>query len=308
MKTGFICIVGLPNAGKSTLINHLVGEKVAIVSWRPNTTRNRILGIVTTEESQIVFIDTPGIFKPKNKLGDYMMQSVSFSMKDIEALLYVIDASKGMQKADYEFLEQHSKEIPIIVAVNKTDTITRETLFGVLSKLNAVQGIKEIVPISAKRGDNLEELLKVIDPFLQDGVQLYPDEMYTDNTLRFMVAETIREKALYLLAKEVPHELSVAINSFEFRDDAKGKREVQGDSKRICDINADIVCERQSHKAIIIGKGGSMLKKIATEARKDIEEMVGCKVYMELFVKVDENWRDNDYLLRELGYNKKDLK
>ena len=308
MKTGFVCIVGLPNAGKSTLINSLTGEKVAIVSWRPNTTRNRILGIVTTEDRQIVFIDTPGIFTPKNKLGDYMMQSVTYSMKDIECMLYVIDASKGVQKADYEFFEKYAAKYPIIVAVNKTDCITRETLFIVLEKLNHVENLNEIIPICAKKGENLDTLLKLIDPFLQTGIQMFPEDMYTDNTLRFMSSEIIREKTLYLLNKEVPYELSVQVNKFEFREDSKGKREVGGDSKSICEIDANIICEKQSHKGIIIGKGGQMLKKIATEARHDIEDMLQCKVYLTLFVKVDPDWRDNDYLLREYGYDKKDLK
>ncbi len=297
MKSGFICIAGVPNAGKSTLINALVGEKVAIVSWRPQTTRNKILGIVNTDDSQMVFIDTPGIHQARNKLGEYMMQSVASGLKDVDCVLYVVDASRGMQKEDYEFLEKHAASVPVVVALNKEDAVTRDTLFATLEKLNAQKDVKAIVPVSAKKGENLEPLLAELEKLMPEGVPMFPEDMYTDSSMRFMAAEIIREKALYLLDKEVPYGIGVQINSFAMRED-----------KPIYDINADIVCEKQTHKAIVIGKGGETLKKIATAARHDLEEMTGYKVFLTLYVRVKTEWRDSDYLMRELGYDVKDLK
>lgn len=297
MKFGFICIAGLANAGKSTLINALVGEKVSIVSWRPQTTRNKILGIVNGEGYQAVFIDTPGIHDVKNKLGEYMMQSVEKSLEDVDGVLYVIDAAKGMQKEDYIFLEKYAPQAPVVVALNKTDSVTRETLFFTLNKLNGIENIKAIVPISAKKAENLEALEKELTDVLQEGEPMFPEDMFTDSSMRFMAAEIIREKALYLLDKEVPYGIGVYINKFALRDD-----------KPIYDIDADIVCEKPSHKAIIIGKGGETLKKIATAARHDLEEMCGEKVFLTLYVRVKQEWRDSDFLMRELGYDVKELK
>lgn len=297
MKSGFICIAGMPNAGKSTLINALVGEKVAIVSWRPQTTRNKILGVVNTEDAQIVFIDTPGIHQARNKLGKYMMQSVASGLKDVDGVIYVIDAAKGVREEDDGFLSAKVGSVPVIVALNKQDTVTRDTLFAVLEKLNAYKDVKAVVPVSAKKGENLDALLAEAEKLLPEGGRMYPDDMYTDKTMRFMAAEIIREKALYLLDKEVPYGIGVHINTFEMRED-----------KPVCDIDADVVCEKQSHKAIVIGRGGEMLKKIATAAREDLEELAGCKVFLTLYVRVKAEWRDSDYLMRELGYDVKDLK
>ena len=297
MRSGFICIAGLPNAGKSTLINALVGEKVAIVSWRPQTTRNKILGVVNTEDAQMVFIDTPGIHRARNKLGNYMMKSVASGLKDVDGVIYVVDAAKGVREEDEEFLSSKPASLNVAVAVNKEDAVTRDTLFAVLEKVNSFKDVKAVVPISAKKGENLAPLLVEAEKFLPEGDRMYPEDMYTDRTLRFMAAEIIREKALYLLDKEVPYGIGVHINKFEFRKD-----------KPICDIDADVVCEKQSHKAIVIGKGGGTLKKISTAAREDIEELVGCKVFLTLYVRVKNEWRDSDYLMRELGYDVKDLK
>lgn len=297
MKSGFICIAGLPNAGKSTLINALVGEKVAIVSWRPQTTRNKILGIVNDSDSQMVFIDTPGIHRARNKLGDYMMQAVSGSLKDVDEVLYVIDASRGLQKEDYEFLEKYAEQLPVTVALNKEDAVTRDTLFASLEKLNGIKGLNAVVPVSAKKGENLQPLTEELKKQLPDGVAMFPEDMYTDSSMRFMAAEIIREKALYLLDKEVPYGIGVYVNKFSPRDD-----------KDIYDIDADVVCEKQSHKAIVIGKGGATLKSIATAARKDLEELTGAKVFLTLYVRVKNEWRDSDYLMRELGYDPKDFK
>lgn len=297
MKSGFICIAGMPNAGKSTLINALVGEKVAIVSWRPQTTRNKILGVVNTEDAQIVFIDTPGIHRARNKLGEYMMQSVASGLKDVDGVLYVVDAVKGIREEDEEFLSLRPSSLPVVVALNKEDAVTRDTLFAVLEKLNSYKDIRAVVPVSAKKAENLAPLTEEIEKFLPEGEAMYPDDMYTDRTMRFMAAEIIREKALYLLDKEVPYGIGVHINKFELRED-----------KPIYDVDADVVCEKQSHKAIVIGKGGATLKKISTAARQDIEELTGCKVFLTLYVRVKNEWRDSDYLMRELGYDVKDLK
>ncbi len=296
MKCGFICIAGLANAGKSTLINALVGEKVSIVSWRPQTTRNKVLGILNGEGYQAVFIDTPGIHKTRNKLGEYMMQSVKSGMKDVDGVIYVIDAGRGMQKEDYEFLQENAVKLPVIVALNKEDAVTRETMLSSLVKLNGIEGIRAVVPISAKKEDNLQPLVTELVSLLPEGAMMYPEDMFTDSSMRFMAAEIIREKALYLLDKEVPYGIGVYINKFQLRDD-----------KEIYDIDADVVVEKQSHKAIVIGKGGETLKKIATAARKDLEEMSGAKVFLTLYVRVKAEWRDSEYLMRELGYDRKEL-
>ena len=296
-KSGFICIAGLANAGKSTLTNALVGEKVSIVSWRPQTTRNKLLGIINGDDFQMVLIDTPGIHKARNHLGEYMMQAVESGLKDVDGVIYVIDASRGMQKEDYEFLEKNAKKVPTVVALNKEDAVTRETLFISLEKLNGIEGVKAIIPISAKKGDNLEPLKSELKEMLPFGAPMYPQDEYTQSSMRFMATEIIREKALYLLDKEVPYGIGVSINKFEERE-----------GQEICDIDADIVCEKQSHKAIVIGKGGEMLKKIATQARKDLEQLVGEKVFLTLYVRVKDEWRDSEYLMRELGYDLKALK
>lgn len=296
-KSGFICVAGLANAGKSTLTNALVGEKVSIVSWRPQTTRNKLLGILNREDFQMVLIDTPGIHKAKNHLGEYMMQAVENGLKDVDGVLYVIDGARGLQKDDYEFLQKNAAKVPIVVALNKEDAITKETVFECLAKLNEIADLKAIVPISAKKGDNLDALLQELVALLPLGVPMYPTDMFTDSTMRFQAAEIIREKALYLLDKEVPYGIGVYINRFEERED-----------KPLCEIDADIIVEKQSHKAIVIGKGGEMLKQIATKARKDLEEMIGTQVFLTLYVRVKNEWRDSDFLMKELGYDIKALK
>lgn len=296
-KSGFICIAGLANAGKSTLTNALVGEKVSIVSWRPQTTRNKLLGIINGEDFQMVLIDTPGIHKAKNHLGEYMMQAVESGLKGVDGVVYVIDAARGMAAEDYEFLEKNAGKAPIVVALNKEDAVTRETLFATLQKLNGIEGLKAVVPISAKKSENLEPLKAQLEELLPIGAPMYPQDEYTQSSMSFMATEIIREKALYLLDKEVPYGIGVYINKFEERED-----------RSIVDIDADIVCEKQSHKAIVIGKSGEMLKKIATQARKDLEQLVGQKVFLTLYVRVKDEWRDSEYLMRELGYDLKTLK
>lgn len=296
MKAGIITIAGKPNAGKSTLINAFVGEKVAIVTRRPQTTRNKITGIVNGDGYQAVFIDTPGLHNSQNKLGDYMQKSVDTALQDVDGLLYVVNGEKGFDCADRMFLEAHLGNVPVIVALNKIDKIDREKIFSQLNELNEYKSINAVIPISAMKGDGVSELLEQLVKLLPEGAQMYPEDMFTDRTLRFMAAEIIREKALVTLDKEIPYGIGVSINKFEFND-----------KKNLYEIDADIVCERASHKPIIIGKGGQTLKKIATAARVDIENLCGEKVFMELWVRVKENWRDSDFLLKALGYDNKDV-
>lgn len=297
MKSGFITIAGKPNAGKSTLLNTLIGEKVAIVSWRPQTTRNKIIGVMHGDGYQAVFTDTPGIHYAQNQLGEYMMKSVRTAMSNIDGLLYVVNAEKDFDDNDRKFIEEAVEDkTTVIIAVNKIDCVVTETLFKVLEKLNSISGITAVIPISAKRGDGIDDLKQQIIKLLKEGEEYFPKDMVTDKSMRFIAAEMVREKALKLLDKEIPYGIGVNINKFQMRE-----------SGNLYDIDADIVCEKQSHKAIIIGKGGSMLKQIATEARIDIEEMCGEKVFLTLWVRVKENWRDDSNMLMELGYNKKDL-
>lgn len=296
-KSGFICIAGLANAGKSTLTNALVGEKVSIVSWHPQTTRNKLLGIINGDGYQMVLIDTPGIHKARNHLGEYMMQAVENSLKDVDGVVYVVDAAKGLQQADYTFLEKNAQKVPVVVALNKEDAVTRETMLASLAKLNEIKDLKAIVPISAKKEENIQPLMHELLSLLPQGVPMYPEDIYTESSMRFMATEIIREKALYLLDKEVPYGIGVYINKFEERAD-----------QPIVDIDADIIVEKQSHKAIVIGKGGEMLKQIATRARKDLEEMIGSQVFLTLYVRVKNEWRDDDRIMKELGYDLKALK
>ena len=297
MKVGFITIAGKPNAGKGTLLNRMVGEKVAIVSWRPQTTRNKITGVVNGDGYQLVFSDTPGLHNSRNKLGDYMMKSVSSALEGIDAILYVVNGEKGFDEFDAKFLtERLNGRIPVVVALNKTDIIGREKTFAELEKLSAFHKIKAVVPVSAKKGENVDRLVGELVKLMPEGEKVYDDDVFTDKTMRFMASEIIREKALKLLEKEIPYGMCVNINKFEMREDGS-----------MYDIDADIVCEKDTHKPIIIGKKGEMLKRIASEARKDIEDMCGEQVFLTLWVRVKEDWRDSDYLLKNLGYDKKDV-
>jgi len=294
--SGFIAIVGKPNAGKSTLMNALVGEKVSIVTWRPQTTRNNILGILNGDNYQAVFIDTPGVLKPKNHLGDYMKESIERATDDVNGIVYVIDAGRKVDVEDTELLNKYIQTgIPVIVAVNKVDEVTPDKLHSVLVELNKLQGYSVVIHISALRGKNLEKLKEIIIGLLTDDIKYYDDDMYTDSNINFLVTEIIREKAMRLLEKEVPYGIGVSLNKFEEKTNG------------MVDIDANIYCEKAAHKPIIIGKGGSMLKKIGTYSRQDIETLLNQKVYLALWVKVKEDWRDSDLLLKQLGYNKKDL-
>ena len=294
MKSGFVTILGKPNVGKSTLLNKILGEKVAIVSPKPQTTRNKILGILNEPDYQIIFIDTPGKHNIKNKLDKYMDTEIEQAKKDVDIVLLVIDGSKKITEADYQFVEGFEKSNQkVIVVVNKIDTTTFEKLYPQLVRFNEMDFVLDIIPISAKSGKNVEDLLSVIKSNLTSDIRYYDEDIYTDKSVRFMVSEIIREKALLYLQDEIPH--GVAVDIVEFKEDAK---------KVI--IDADIICERDSHKPIILGRGGEMIKKIGTEARLDIEKLVDNKVFLNLFVKVRDNWRNNNNQISNLGYVSED--
>jgi GTP-binding protein Era len=291
-KSGFVAIVGRPNVGKSTLLNALVGQKVAIVANRPQTTRNRILGIVNEREAQMLFLDTPGLHKPKDKLGAYMMRQAEGAVRDVDAAVLVVEPTETVEEVELGVIERAKTDgFPVILAVNKIDAVEKSALLPVIAAYAKVFEFAAIIPISARTGDGLAELKDEISKLLPEGPAYFPEDAYTDQTERQMVAELIREKALRMLDKEVPHGLAVDIERFVEREDG------------IVEIKAVIVCEKESHKGIIIGKGGTMLKKIGSSARVDMERLLGCKVYLETFVKVRELWRDNERLLRSVGYN-----
>ena len=290
-----MALLGRPNAGKSTLINALVGEKVAIVSWKPQTTRNKIIGIVNEEDAQIVFVDTPGLHAPKNKLGKFMMRSVTAALEEVDAVVYVIDAEKGMTQEDVANLERYlDAKDNVVAVVNKVDHVTREKVGEILVTLSRYSRLKAVVPTSALRGKNIGPLIAEVKKLLPVGEKIYDDDLYTDRNMRFMAAEIIREKALRLLDQEIPYGIGVAINRYELGDNG------------VLQIDADLICQKAGHKPIVLGKQGAMLKKISTYARQDLEEMTGEKVYLTLWVRVKEDWRDDDRILNELGYTKQD--
>jgi len=279
--------------GKSTLLNRIINEKVAIVSPKPQTTRNKIIGILNDEESQIVFIDTPGIHKSKNKLDEYMQDSVDSAVKDVDILLILIDGSKPIRDKDVELVKSYDDKNTILV-VNKIDVSEFDKLLPALQVFNDLKNVKDIVPISAKTGKNVDKLVEIIKSHLREGEKYFVNDEFTDKTERFLVSEAIREKVLILLQDEIPH--GVAVDIIEYME-----------TPTLYTISADLICERESHKKIIIGKGGEMLKKIGTQARKEIEEIVGTKVMLNLYVKVRDNWRNSKNYVNEYGYNKKNL-
>ncbi len=295
-KSGFVTIIGKANVGKSTLLNALVGEQVAIVSWRPQTTRDKIIGIMNGDNYQAVFIDTPGIHKAKNELSKFMMKNVESALDGVDIVIYVINGEKNIDENDLKLIKQYAASAtPFIVVINKMDVADKEKVLGMIDTLKDIEGIDSIIPISAMKGKKLDILKERIQENLKEGVQFYPEDMITDKSVRFMVAEIIREKAMKFLGEEVPYGVAVNINLFKERDD------------NLIDIDADIVCEKKAHKPIIIGKGGAMLKKIGTTARQDIEKLLDSKVFLNLWVRVKDDWRDSEQLLNELGYNIKDI-
>ena len=291
-KTAMITIAGRPNVGKSTLTNYLVGEKIAIVSNKPQTTRNRICGILTKGQTQFVFVDTPGFHKPRTKLGDYMVNVAKDSIADVDLTILVVEplASIGAQE-EALIAQVKSRNCPVILAINKIDTVEKDTLLAVIATYSEAASFEAIIPISAKTGDGVEDILKVCEKYAIDSPFLFPEEITTDQPERQVMAEIIREKILWCLDREIPHGTAVEITKFSERDNG------------IIDIDATIYCEKTSHKGIIIGKHGDMLKKISTMARTDCEKFMGTRVYLTTWVKVKENWRDSDFLVRNFGYS-----
>ena len=290
-KTAMITIAGRPNVGKSTLTNYLVGEKIAIVSNKPQTTRNRIRGIVTKDDTQFVFVDTPGYHRARTKLGDYMVNVTQESIADVDLTILVVEpiASLGPQEEGL-LKEIQADHCPVVLAINKIDTVEKDKLLEVISTYAQKADFDAIVPISAKTGDGVDDLLAVCKKHAVEGPFLVPEDLTTDQPERQVMAEIIREKLLWCLDREVPHGTAVEINKFSERDNG------------IIDLDATIYCEKASHKGIIIGKGGEMLKKISSMARADCERFMGTKVYLTTWVKVKENWRDSDFLVKNFGY------
>ena len=290
-KSGMISIVGRPNVGKSTLTNALVGEKIAIVSNKPQTTRNRISAVVNRGECQYVFLDTPGLHKARTRLGDYMVKVVKESVADVDAILLLVEPIPHIGGPEAELIARIKQlGVPSILVINKMDTVEKEALLAVMQTYGQAHDFNAILPISAKEHEGVDELLDLLAEFLPEGPQLFPDDMVTDQPERQVCAEIIREKLLLCLDKEIPHGTAVEITRFSERDN------------EIIDLDATIYCEKASHKGIIIGKGGAMLKKISTLARTDIEAFMGTKVFLQTWVKVKEGWRDNLNLIHNFGY------
>lgn len=298
-KTAFISIIGKANVGKSSLLNNLLGEKISIVTNKPQTTRNKITGILTLKDTQLVFIDTPGAHRQKNKLGEYMTESINTSVKGIDVIVFVVEAGAKLNNIELNLIKKiKTKDTPVILAINKIDTLSnKEKLLTQIAKLNELIEFKACVPLSAKTGEGVNLLLDEIKKFAKEGPFLFSEDAITDQPERVIASEIIREKALRLLSLEIPHGIAVVIDSFKEREG----------SKEILDINATIICEKQSHKAIIIGKRGSMLKEIGSKARIDLENFFDIKVNLSLWVKIKENWRNNNSLLVNFGFDKKDL-
>ena len=289
-KSGFCSIIGVPNVGKSTLLNTIAGQKIAIISEKPQTTRNRILGVYSTENEQIIFTDTPGIHNPHNKLGEYMVNAAREAMKDTDVVLFVVDASKGIRPMEREIAQNIDKlGIPCILVINKVDAVDKESLLPMIADFASMNDFETIIPISAKENDGVDKLIVSIGDYLEDGPMCYDDDTVTDQPERAIAAEIIREKMLWLLDKEIPHGIAIEITKMV-------------EKKNVTEINATIYCEKKSHKGIIIGKNAEMLKKIGTLARGDIEKMLDKKVYLELWVKIKTDWRNDDFLIKNFGY------
>ena len=296
-KSGFLALVGKPNAGKSTLLNSLIQQKVSIVSPKPQTTRNKVLGIWTEDDCQMVFVDMPGIIKPKNTLGQYMEKSIDSGVRDVDAIVYVTDGHKGISDEDIELMQKYgAKEVPMVVVVSKTDICQPEKLMLELAKLNDLSFVKEIYCISAKRNRNVNQLKEGLKKYLTDSIKYFDDDDVTDKSQRFLVTEIIREKILLLCDNEIPHGIGVTLNKMEYNK-----------LKKMWDIDANIIVEKASHKPIILGKQGRMIKQIGTYSRESIEKMLESKIYLSLWIKVKEDWRNSDYMLKEIGYDKKEL-
>ncbi|MSS62537.1 GTPase Era [Velocimicrobium porci] len=296
-KSGFVTLIGRPNVGKSTLMNQLIGMKIAITSSKPQTTRNRIQTVYTGEKGQIIFLDTPGIHKAKNKLGEYMVTVAERTLNEVDVILWLVEPTTFIGAGERHIAEQLSKtNTPVVLVINKIDTVKKEEILTFIDAYKDICKFEDIVPVSAINGENTDELLDTIFKHLPEGPMYYDEDTITDQPERQIVAELIREKALRRLDDEIPHGIAVAIDSMKTRQHG-----------RIVDIDATIVCERDSHKGIIIGKQGSMLKAIGTDARIEIENLLDIKVNLKIWVKVKKDWRDSDFLMKNYGYNKKEI-
>lgn len=292
-KSGFVAIIGRPNVGKSTLMNQVIGQKIAIMSDKPQTTRNKIHGVYTTNDSQIVFLDTPGIHKRQSKLGDYMNQTAMSTLGEVEAVLFLIDAAEGLGGGDRYIAEQlKGLKTPVILVMNKIDKLEPEALLPLITEYSKLHSFAEIIPISAKAGSNVDTLLNQLQKYLPDGPQYYPADQVTDHPEQFVIAELVREKILHLTREEVPHSIAVAIE------------DMRAEPNGVVHISAVIFVERDSQKGIIIGKQGAMLKEVGRRARTDIENLLGSKTFLELWVKVKKDWRNQERVLRDLGFHK----
>ena len=296
-KSGFATLIGRPNVGKSTLMNQIIGQKIAITSNKPQTTRNRIQTVYTCEEGQIVFLDTPGIHKAKNKLGEYMVNVAERTLKEVDVVLWLVEPTTFIGAGERHIAEQLSHaNVPVVLVINKIDRVKKEEVLTFIDAYRQILDFAEIVPVSALKGTNTDTLVNVIFKYLPYGPMFYDEDTVTDQPLRQITAELIREKALKLLDEEIPHGIAVSIEQMKPRPNGK-----------IWDIEATIVCERDSHKGIIIGKGGAMLKKIGSAARYEIERQLDAKVNLRLWVKVKKDWRDSDFLMKNFGYDKKEV-
>ena len=296
-KSGFVTLIGRPNVGKSTLMNHLIGQKIAITSEKPQTTRNRIQTVYTDERGQIIFLDTPGIHKAKNKLGEYMVNVAENTLKEVDVILWLVEPSNFIGAGERHIAEILEKvNAPVILIINKTDTVEKDKILEFIDTYRKLFQFAEIIPCSALRHQNTDDIIPSIFKYLPYGPQFYDEDTITDQPMRQIVAEIIREKALYALNEEIPHGIAVVIDQMKDRPNGK-----------IVDIDATIICERDSHKGIIIGKQGAMLKKIGSNARYELEQMLEQKVNLKLWVKVKKDWRDSDFLVKNFGYDKKKL-
>ncbi|MBS4222473.1 GTPase Era [Lederbergia citrea] len=292
-KSGFISIIGRPNVGKSTFLNRVIGQKIAIMSDKPQTTRNKVQGVLTSDDSQMVFIDTPGIHKPKHKLGDFMMKIAMNTLKEVDLILFMINAEEGFGRGD-EFIIEKLKGVttPVFLVINKIDQVQPDELLPLIEQYKEMHTFEEIIPISAIEGNNVDQLLKQIKSQLPEGPQYYPSDQITDHPERFIVSELIREKALHLTREEIPHSIAVLIDKMEHKS-----------NQDLIHVMATIIVERDSQKGIVIGKQGKMLKEIGQRARVDIENLLGSKVFLELWVKVQKDWRNKAFHLKDFGFN-----
>ncbi|MFC4404184.1 GTPase Era [Gracilibacillus xinjiangensis] len=291
-KSGFVAIIGRPNVGKSTFMNRVIGQKIAIMSDKAQTTRNKIQGVYTDNDKQIVFIDTPGIHKPKHKLGDFMVKIAENTLNEVDAIMFMINADEGYGRGDQYIIDRlQSNKTPVFLVINKIDLVTPDELLPLIQQYKDKYPFQEILPISALEGNNVEHLMDVFTDFLPEGPQFYPDDQITDHPERFIISELIREKVLHLTREEIPHSVAVVIDQISNR----------GENDKLL-VQASIIVERKSQKGIIIGKQGQMLKEIGKRARQDIEGLLGSKVFLELWVKVQENWRNKPHHLYELGF------